>query len=204
MSGNTTYLITGAHRGNQPLRGLPRADSEQGIGRGLTAAYLSRPDDTVIAAIRDPSHATAKSLPEVSKGHGSALITVKLDSSVPADAATVIQSLQSEHNISALDVIIANAGINDDSNLGPVAQLSIDVLDQHVRINAYAHLLLFQAALPLLEKAKTPKFVAITSGIGSIGIMEHIPFPMGGYGASKAILNFVEEHRPMTAESGSN
>ena len=145
----------------------------------------------MIAAVRDPSHATAKSLPELSKGHGSALITVKLDSSVPADAATVIQSLQSEHNISALDVIIANAGINDDSNLGPVAQLSIDVLDQHVRINAYAHLLLFQAALPLLEKAKTPKFVAITSGIGSIGIMEHIPFPMGGYGTSKAVLNFL-------------
>lgn len=47
---------------------------------------------------------------------------------------------------------------------------------------------MFQAAWPLLEKAKEPKFVYVSSGLGSIAAMEKVPCL--AYGVSKAAANF--------------
>ena len=156
----------------------------------MLVTYLARPNNTVIAAVRDPSHATVKALDDLPKGSGSSLIIVKLDSSVPIDAAEAIKTIESKYQIKTLDVVIANAGISEDG-FAQIGKLPIDVLDKHVKINAYAPLVLYQAALPLLENSRNPKFVALGSPLGSIGGMEQCPFPMGGYGASKAILHYL-------------
>jgi norsolorinic acid ketoreductase len=64
------------------------------------------------------------------------------------------------------------------------------VRDQ-VEVNTIAPLALFQATLPLLKKSSKPIFLAMSSGAGSMGLMEHYPMLSASYGASKAALNYV-------------
>lgn len=156
-----------------------------GLGLGLLKAYLSRPNTTVIAAVRDPASALSllKSLP---KGEGSTLIIVKIDSSSHTDALTAIEEITTVHNIKTLDVVIANAGINH--TFGPVATLPTAAIEEHFNVNAIGPLLLFQASFPLLNKGS--KFIGMSSALGTIGGMELRPFPSTAYGVSKAALNY--------------
>jgi norsolorinic acid ketoreductase len=148
-----------------------------GIGKGLTAAYLSRPNNTAIAAVRDASHSTSKALESLPKGASSELIVVEVDANKEGAPAAAIKALDSQFGISHLDVSVANAAIGGDYSTTATVQL--DVLKKQIAVNAYAPpLLLFQAALPMLEKAKTPKFVSIGTPMASIGGMESRPFSM--------------------------
>ncbi|KAJ6164161.1 hypothetical protein N7470_002833 [Penicillium chermesinum] len=149
---NTIYLITGASRG---------------IGRGLAEKFLSRSNTTVIAAVRDPAGASSQSLQSLPKGESSRLIVVKIDSKSSTDPAAAVETLQREHGIDHLDVVIANAGISQD--FSPV----------------------HGAIYPLLKKSKHPTFVGVGSPLGSIGGMEQRPYPCAAYGPSKAILHWI-------------
>ncbi|KAF2137112.1 uncharacterized protein K452DRAFT_236442 [Aplosporella prunicola CBS 121167] len=172
---NTTYLITGANRG---------------LGRGLVATYLARPASTIIAGVRDPAHPTAQSLYSLSVGTDSALIVVRIDSSDAPSAAAAISLLATEHSITRLDVVIANAGIG--KTYPRIADATLDELDEHIRVNAYGPLALFQAALPALNQSSQPKFVALSSAVGSIGGMgKRTLLPHAAYGPSKALLNWL-------------
>ncbi|KAJ0413114.1 NAD(P)-binding protein [Aspergillus carlsbadensis] len=171
---NTIYLITGANRG---------------IGRGLVAALLSRPNTTVIAAVRNPDAPTSTSLTALPKSSTSTLITVKIDSQSPPDAAAAIATLQSTHGITHIDTVFANAGISSDYS--PVRSVPLDVVREHVEVNAYGPLVLFQAVYPLLLKSAKPIFAGVGSAMGTIGGMEQRPFPNGAYGPSKAVLNWI-------------
>jgi len=174
MSPHTTYLITGANRG---------------LGQALLATYLARPNTTVIAAVRDPSHESAKALSNLPKGEFSKLIVVKIDSASEPDALAAVKTLQAEHNITVLDVVIANAGI---SKIYPiVAEVKAEDLREHFNVNVVGVVLLFQAVLPLLQKSIQPKFVALSSSAGSIGNIEYRNVPNAAYGTSKATLNYV-------------
>ncbi len=64
-------------------------------------------------------------------------------------------------------------------------------LIEHVDVNAAGVVRLYQATLPLLQKAKRPVFMVISSGVATIAGMEPVPFPISSYGASKATLNFL-------------
>ena len=168
----TTYLITGANRG---------------IGLGLTAALLKRPDTIVVAAVRNPS--SAASLSQLPTASSSRVIIVKIDSQALEDPANAVAELQSKHDITKLDTVIANAGISD--IYAPAATTSIAETQRHMEVNFIGPLVLFQAVLPLLEKSTNPKFVGITSGIGSIADMGRwAQIPVTSYGASKAALNY--------------
>ncbi|KAL5399456.1 hypothetical protein PMIN03_012679 [Paraphaeosphaeria minitans] len=174
MSTNTTYLITGANRG---------------IGRGLTAELLQRPYVTVIAAVRDTSATTFVNLPA---GDGSKLIIVKLDSLTESDAKEVVAQLLARHGITSLDVVIANAGIANSS--ASVDETTSDNLRDHFNTNTIGPVLLFQATKPLLKESDKPVFLAISSGVGSMGVQEAFaafPAKFSPYGASKAALNWL-------------
>jgi norsolorinic acid ketoreductase len=145
-----------------------------GIGKGLAATYLSRPNSIVIAAVRDASHPTTKALESLPKGPSTKLIVVEIDSQNEDAPAVAVKQLQTQHGISHLDVLIANAAIGDDYST--TATVKLDILKTRVAINAYAPLLLFQAALPLLEKAETPKFISVGTPMASIGGMETRPY----------------------------
>jgi norsolorinic acid ketoreductase len=171
---NTIYLITGASRG---------------IGRGLTETFLARSNSTVIAAVRDPVVASSQSLQSLPKGESSRLIVVKVDSKFPTDPTAAIETLHSEHGIDHIDVVIANAGISED--FSTVHEVSIPVLHDHVEVNGYGPIYLYQAVYPLLKKSKKPTFVGVGSPIGSVGGMEQRPYPCAAYGPSKAILHWI-------------
>jgi NAD(P)-dependent dehydrogenase (short-subunit alcohol dehydrogenase family) len=110
-----TVLITGANRGNFETQKVSASDSNTnlftGIGRGLLAVYLSRPDTTAIAAVRDTTSATTLSLKDLPHGSGSKLIIVKIDNVSLTDAGEAVNQLKAESGITSLDVVIANAGI---------------------------------------------------------------------------------------------
>ena len=165
----------------------------EGIGQGLLASYLSRPNTIVIAGLRDSSHPTAKALNDLPRDASSKLITVTLDSLTTSDPTTAVQILQEKHHISYLDTVIANAGISKPQGYGPIAGVNFEDVKEHIDVNAIGPLLLFQATLPLLQKAAhgPGKFITVSSPIGSIGAMEQRPFPMSAYGASKATLNWI-------------
>ncbi|KGO75811.1 Short-chain dehydrogenase/reductase SDR [Penicillium italicum] len=169
---NTIYLITGASRG---------------VGYGLAEKFLARSNTTVIAAVRNP--AGAQSLESLPKGDSSHLIIVKIDSKSPSDPAAAVETLQKEHGIDHLDVVIANAGISQD--FSTVHAVPIDVLREHVEVNGYAPIYLYQAVYPLLKKSKKPTFVGVGSPLGSIGGMEQRLYPCAAYGPSKAILHWI-------------
>lgn len=63
----TVVLITGANRG---------------IGKGLLELYLLKPNHLVIAANRDPEHATSKALATIPTADGTCLLVVKIDATV--------------------------------------------------------------------------------------------------------------------------
>ncbi|KAK7698883.1 hypothetical protein SLS64_012092 [Diaporthe eres] len=177
MSAPAIYLITGANRG---------------IGRGFTQQLLQKPSTTVIAAVRDPSHPTSKALADLPKGTDTQLIVVKLDSAVEADAAAAVAELR-ERGVSSLDVVIANAGIGQGGT--SVRNTSVANTQKHFNVNAIGPLTLFQATADLLQASKTgsPKFVAVSTVIGSIGsqeILANFPKVSSPYGASKAALNW--------------
>jgi norsolorinic acid ketoreductase len=178
MSSTLTYLITGANRG---------------IGKGLASSLLQRPNITVIAAVRDVAKSIS-ALDSLPKASGSKLIIVKLDSSSEADPKNAAVQLQTEHGITSLDVVIANAGIAHSG--ATIANTSFDALRDHFAINTIGPILLFQAVKPLLQASKSgnPKFLAISMAIGSIGAQTafaSFPQTLSPYGASKAALNWA-------------
>lgn len=177
MSSPKIYLITGANRG---------------IGRGFVQQILHRPSTTIIAAVRDPSHSTSKTLADLPKGTDSQLIVVKLDSTVETDAADAVAELR-QRGFTSLDVVIANAGISQGGT--SLRNTSVANSQKHFNVNAIGPLALFQATADLLQASKTgsPRFVAVSTIIGSIGsqeILANFPKVASPYGASKAALNW--------------
>jgi norsolorinic acid ketoreductase len=178
MSSSLTYLITGANRG---------------IGKGIASSLLSRPNTTVIAAVRDVTRSTPE-LDSIFKASGSKVIIVKLDSSVEADPKNAVAELQSKHGITSIDIVIANAGMMQNGTT--VARTSADELRNHFAVNTIGPILLFQAVKPLLQAGKSgnPIFLAVSTGLGSIGFqaqLEGLPQVLSPYGASKAALNWA-------------
>lgn len=170
-----TYLVTGANRG---------------IGLNLLTTYVSRPNTTVIAGVRDPSAFLLKALTAVHRDPSSTLIIVKIDNNSATDAKAAAEFLQSEHNISKLDTVIANAAVQNNV-FDKLADVDPAHVQEHISVNAIGSLVLFQAVLPLLQKASQPKFVLLGSPMGSIGGMENRPFSMSAYGVSKAAAHYL-------------
>lgn len=175
-SGVTTCLITGANRG---------------IGRGLVATYLARPNHTVIAAVRDPAKASSQSLRDLPAAEGTRLVTVRMDAASAESIAAAMTALAAAPNsVQRLDIVVANAGIGEPT--GPLLSTPTSKIQEFVDVNAYGPLELFRAALPLLASegdAGTPKFCVISSNLASFALM-NAGSRCGPYGASKALVNF--------------
>ncbi|TFB01710.1 hypothetical protein CCMA1212_006257 [Trichoderma ghanense] len=168
----TFVLITGGNRG---------------LGLGLVRTFLSQPHHTVISANRDPGHLTSKALFDLPKGEGSNLIVVKYDAGVEQDAFDVVKELKEKHGIDTLDIAIANAGIVKSYPL--VKDVKRDEIQQHIDVNAYAVVTLYQAARGLLQKStKKAVFAIVGSGASSLG--NQPPVPNAAYGPSKLLLNW--------------
>lgn len=128
----------------------------------------------MLATVRDLSSNETKSLLTVRTVTGSKVILLKVESTSDTDALKAIRYTESQ-GITELDVVIFNAGIFTPDAYKPVAETRVSDLKSHFDINTVGPLRLFQATLPLLDKAQDPKFVVIGSVIGTIGGLDQIP-----------------------------
>ncbi|TRM64015.1 hypothetical protein BD626DRAFT_557306 [Schizophyllum amplum] len=145
--------------------------ANRGLGLGLVTALVKRPDTVVFAGARSPEKATElKALAAANPGK---LHIVKLITKVAGH----------------LDVVIANAGIAD--CYAGALTLPKEELTRHFEINVNGPLVLFQATHDLLQASKAPKFVAISTPVGSITAGSQFPGGLYTYGTTKAALHWV-------------
>ncbi|KAI8663509.1 hypothetical protein NCS57_00952200 [Fusarium keratoplasticum] len=168
-----TVLITGANRG---------------IGRDLLKLYLNLPQTTAIAAVRNLAHPSVDDLRSLPVASGSRLIVVKIDSAFLEDPKDAVAVLRNEHGITQLDTIIANAGIGKDWSL--VAQTDIAEVEDHFKINSVGPFTLYLATRSLLLASANPKFIVLSTELGSIGLQGERKIQDVAYGMSKAAVNF--------------
>jgi norsolorinic acid ketoreductase len=135
---------------------------------------------------------TLKSSPILSalpKATDSRLILIKIDLNSETDPLDAASELQTHHSITHLDVLIVNAGITHSHS--SIATNTASALRDHFNANTIAPILLFQAFRSLLQASPDPKFLALSSLVGSIASQDHLPGAFSPYGASKAALNWV-------------
>lgn len=166
----------------------PLIQQSAGIGNGLFTKFIARPDTVAIAAVRDPSHHTAKALDSLPKGNNSKLIIVKYDALSKTAAGDAVETLRSKFGITYIDLVIAVAGIS--KYYGTVIETPIKEVHEHFEANTFGPLILFQAVWPLLNKALAPKFIVLSTIFGSTGDLQKYQFPAAAYGASKAAVNY--------------
>ncbi|KAI5830649.1 NAD(P)-binding protein [Schizophyllum commune Tattone D] len=167
----TVYLFTGANRG---------------IGLAIASQLAARPDAILFAGARDPARATE--LQALAAAHPDRVYVLKVVSADKANNTAAVEEMQ--RVAGRLDVVIANAGISD--CFKPALELPPEEVLRHVEVNTNGPLVLFQATYPLLRESSAPKFVTVTSGIGSLAVGTELPLVSTyAYGASKAALNWV-------------
>jgi norsolorinic acid ketoreductase len=165
----------------------------KGIGNGLVAALLLRPNTTVIATVRHVSTSNDL-LTSLLTGERSKLIIAHLDISTTSitdiETATkkLAETLKTEHGIQYINVLVANAGL---SAFASTINTPLSSLVEHFHANTIGPIALYQALHPLLDAADgDSKCVVISSSLGSIGAMEG-EAPTLAYGISKAGVNYA-------------
>jgi norsolorinic acid ketoreductase len=161
------------------------SDPNIGIGLGLTSSLLLRPNTTVVATVRSKATPTddLKSLP---MADCSKLIIQLLSSTSDTSAASLIDSLPTE-SITHIDTVIANAGSG--TSFEPAVTTFLTSLRDDFEVNTLGPIKLFQAVYPLLKESLAPKFILISSILGSIGSIGESPSL--SYGVSKAAANYL-------------
>jgi NAD(P)-dependent dehydrogenase (short-subunit alcohol dehydrogenase family) len=177
MATNTVYTIIGGNKG---------------LGLGLVATYLARPSTTVIATVRSTTAATAlqSAAGKIVKGANSKLYIAQIDLSnlgTPESIRTQILAA-TDGQVGHINTLIHSAGMCPPT-MAPTLGVTAADLKECFEVNAIAPLLIFQALFPLMHTATPPRFIAISSSVGSIAGME--PMPAGAYGPSKAALNYL-------------
>ncbi|KAF3068443.1 Norsolorinic acid ketoreductase [Daldinia childiae] len=159
----------------------------QGIGRALVEAYLSRPNQTIIGAVRNPESITLKN---IKPAEGSKLLVVKIEATSETDHAVAVDQIKAA-GINALDVVIAVAGINPSSAFVDAKDMDINSLRNIFDVNTLSFVRLFNAVYPLLKaSASSPKLLVINSNAGQIIEMEpSIPVKIGAIGLTTWVMN---------------
>lgn len=163
----------------------------RGIGRTLVETYLSRPNHIVIGSVRDKASPSSQELTTLPAAVNTKLVLVIIESSSPTDPNKAIKELEAA-GIDHLDVVIANAGGTSSFGVTPLDKVSAEEVTEIFKVNTLGPLLLFQAVKPLLEKSKSPKFVTVSSVVGSISHMEMFQAHVApAYGIAKTGLNWM-------------
>jgi NAD(P)-dependent dehydrogenase (short-subunit alcohol dehydrogenase family) len=154
-----TTLITGASRG---------------IGLGLVKEFLKHSEYRVIATCRTPP--LAKDLRKLQKEHSKRLLIFPLDITLEESHRTLKESL-SDHEITTIDILIANAGILTEETDALPSTCSIDVLKDNFETNVIGSILTLQSYQDLVCNSRLKLFSAVSSGLGSLSNAEQY----GGY-----------------------
>ncbi|KAI0023104.1 NAD(P)-binding protein [Xylariomycetidae sp. FL0641] len=173
----------------------------RGIGKGFVEHYLKRPDHIVVGTIRDSptTPANVEELRSFPKAAGTELLLVKIESASPTDPAKAVQELR-DQGIEHLDLVIANAG-GTPVPAPPLESVTYDDMIRDYHVNAIGPFMLFQACRPLLQKAESPKWISVSTGGASKGLMGKIHSWDGtSYASAKAALNWITRAIHFTSE----
>ncbi|SDD37074.1 SDR family oxidoreductase [Auraticoccus monumenti] len=169
MGSTRTALVTGANKG-----------IGFAIARGLGAAGLR-----VAVGARDERR--GEEAAERLRGEGLDTFAVVLDvtseESVAAAAALV------EERAGGLEVLVNNAGIGGrtDGGAQDPTTLDLDVVRTVLETNVLGVVRVTNALLPLLQRARSPRIVNVSSNMGSLALQTG-PV-MAAYAPSKSMLN---------------
>lgn len=161
----------------------------RGIGRALAQAYLAQPNTTVIGSVRNKADPKYQDLSNAPAASGSQLILVTIESSSQTDPQQAVEEIKAA-GINHVDIAIANAGFA--SPFAPLESVEIKELEESFRVNTLAPLVLFQALKPMLDKSSAPKWLTVSSAVGSITNIEAYGVSaLSAYGVAKAGLNWI-------------
>lgn len=158
-----------------------------GIGNKLAATYLSKPDHIVIGSVRDTKAPKAEELKSLPAGSGSRLVLVGIESLNHEDPKQAIADVEAA-GIDHIDIVVANTGISIGG--GPLESADPKAFTESFNVNVLAGVTLFQAVHALLLKSKAPKWISISTRVGSIGAAEPYFAYAAAYGISKAGQNW--------------
>ncbi|KAI8946758.1 hypothetical protein F4801DRAFT_593129 [Xylaria longipes] len=161
----------------------------RGIGRSLSEAFLSRPNHTVICSVRDKTSTNAEGLKAFAAAEGSRLILVKIEGTDSADPDEAIKEAK-DAGVDHIDIAIYVIGKVD--GISPLNVVTPEEMTRNFNVNALGPMRLYQAAKPLLDASKAPKWLAVSSAVGSIGGMEALGAHVApAYRIGKAGLNWM-------------
>ena len=166
------YVVSGATRG---------------IGLGVVEQLAKRSTAIIYAGARNL--AKADKLQQLAKQRANVHV-VQLDAKSEADHKALAAQVQAEAG--RADVVWANAGIATPEGWAPVHEQTLASIREHIEVNTFHPLLMYQAFRALLHKSSAPKFFVTSSRSGSMGLMEQFSaVPVLGYSASKAATNNI-------------
>jgi norsolorinic acid ketoreductase len=142
----------------------------------------------VISAVRNDQDPTVNEIRKLPVANGSRHIVVKIDSNSSTDAEVAVEKLQSQFGITKLDTVIANAGIGKHWDI--ISRTPIQEVEDHLHTNSVGPFTLYLAVRSLLLASPKPRFVVISTVLGSIGLQYERTIPDVAYGMSKAAVNF--------------
>ncbi|PRP79292.1 hypothetical protein PROFUN_12433 [Planoprotostelium fungivorum] len=162
--------------------------SNRGIGLALVSKLSERTDAIIFAAARDPTNATElKKLSSQNPNFHLVKISAGHEKEIEAAVAEI------EKIAGHLDYVIANAGLGDGK--GNLVDITHKEFDDHVQINAWGNIVLFQKVHRLLVKRPQSIFTSMSSVMGSNGAQKNFPPTPGSgfdaYGISKAVINWT-------------
>ena len=139
-----------------------------------------------MGSIRDESKPEIATLKDAETAAGSKLLLVHIESTSFTDTAKAFEVVV-QSGIDHVDIIVANAG--GCPHVQPLDEVDAKDMISNFHVNAVAPLVLFQSFKPLLQKSKrSPKWISVSTGGGSISLMESVRSWVGpAYGASKAV-----------------
>lgn len=170
----TSVLITGGNK-----------------GLGLEAARrLAARGWTIFLGSRDQARGRAAA-DKLTDG-GAKVVLVPLDVTSDESVTDAVQRVRSHTD--RLDVLINNAGIAGDGTAP--AETTVDEIHAVYDTNVYGPIRVTHAFLPLLQAAKHPRVVMVSSGGGSFTVVTDPAQPFSkihelAYSSSKAALNML-------------
>lgn len=142
----------------------------------------------MVGVVRDPKSASADSLRALPAAEGSKVIVVKVEATSTTDAFDAVKELKAQ-GITKLDVVIASAAIAGQQ--GAMHTIKPENIAEPYLINAVGPAILFLAVKPLLDEAKTPKWLSVsTAGASLTDLEKYLAFVGYPYMASKTAMNF--------------
>ncbi|KAI1187686.1 NAD(P)-binding protein [Nemania serpens] len=172
MASSTVVLITGISRG---------------LGHELAAAYLLRPNHTVVGSVRDAKSPKAQDLNKLPTADGSRLVLISIENTSTTDAKKAAEDIEAA-GLDHIDIVIANSAISHAP--APLDVVDTEIMVEAFRINTISAVLLFQAVHKFLAKASAPKWISVSSRRGSISQAAGFYWIVAPYGMSKAALHW--------------